>query len=1481
MSSPIEEKIVKMSLDNSGFLIKVSQTLLALTGLENKLAAPKNAKFGNSIESVRSLQSAVSSFHTDEMANGIERIAGRFSTLGVIATTVLANITNKVVNTGANMIRGLTIEPIMGGYSMYENKLKSIQVILANTQGKSNLGDVTKSLGELNDYASKTIYSFQDMTTNMGTFTAAGVDLNTAKTAIEGIGNLAAASGSSTQQASMAMYQLSQAIASGKVGLQDWNSVVNAGMGGKKFQTALEESAASMGHARDMTKSFRDSLQDGWLTTEVLMQTLTKFSTDKAMLKAATQAKTFSDVMSTTKETIQTEWGSLWEMIFGNFEQAPKLWTGVAESITGVVADIFIPAIKTMDTLMNTLGGRKIVLEGLGNAFKALGQVTGTIKDGFREIFPAASAKQLLEMVTNFREFSKSMLLSKDALENLKNTFAGVFAAIDIVRKVVVILAKAFLSLIPGNLGTGIFGITGELGSMIVNLDKSIGSGKGFINIFKHIGNILGSVIDVLSNFGKGIGIAAKAFGEFASGLISQVQPALKTIFDGLGKVAGHLTLGTLFGAGGIVALLKGAKSFKKVGDSVSGFFDAFKNLLHGAKAGSEALELIKGALNDLTATVNVIQLAGIAASVMALAIAIKLLSGIKASDISKGLMALAVAMAFLVKAMKILGGMNLNSLKVIGVSVALILLSAALLEIAAALKIMSSIPFKSMEVALLGLAGSLAILVGALKVMTKKINPFKVIGVSVALVILAGALLEIAAALKIMSSIPFEGMEVALLGLAASLTILVGALKVMSKNSRGSIRAAIALGILAGALLVLSVSLKMLSSIKIDDMGVALLGLAGALVIMVGSMTVFNKLSGPMLKNASALLIMSVALLAISAALTVLSSIPLANLGVGLLGLAGVMTILVAAIALMGKTSGGALTGAAAMAIMAGSIVILSVSLTMLSGIPLKSLGVALLGISVGIAAMVIPLLLLNAAGPGVIISAAAMVLMASAITILSTALAALSAVPFAALMGSVLAISTVLVVITAASIAVGATGVGGLALLGFAAVLGSIGLAAAGVGMALAAFAAVLTLLSTLTVGQVNNITKSFTELLQGLITNIPLMIQAATEFIMGMVNALVANIPALANAGLQMILGLLTAINNNIYQITSVAIQIIVNFANAISDNMPTLVQAGFNLMVQFINSMADTIRSNGPELINAVLNIVESILEVVVEALVAVVNVLFGWIPGVKGATKNIGSNATEALRGAFKAGEVGKEKGGEFGGGVGSKNGDARSKGKGLGNAAKGGAESIKLNSAGSFAGQGFLTGLASTAKAIWDKASSIADGVLKHMKRALNEHSPSKETQQIGIFAGMGLANGIDAQTSNVAGSATNLANAITNALASSDATPTITPIMDLSNINASDVTKNLPVDVTGAYSATNTNEQLIKIDSSTLEKKLDALLGDDRMDVIGDKIATAVNDGETYFVMDSTTMAKLVKGPLDNLVGNSIELERRGVTSL
>ena len=261
---PVDEKIVKMQLENADFENKAKQSLGTLLKLNKGIS---------NVPGVSGLIGAV------------ESISNRFSTMGIIGMTALQNITNKAINAGQRMTKALTMAPMMDGFREYELKMGSIQTILANTSHKgTTLTQVTDVLEDLNEYSDKTIYNFAEMTKNIGTFTAAGVDLKPASEAIKGIANLAAVSGSNSQQASTAMYRLSQAMAAGTVKLQDWNSVVNAGMGGKVFQNALIETAKAHGTNVDaMIKkngSFRESLQEGWITTKVLTETLQKFTGD-------------------------------------------------------------------------------------------------------------------------------------------------------------------------------------------------------------------------------------------------------------------------------------------------------------------------------------------------------------------------------------------------------------------------------------------------------------------------------------------------------------------------------------------------------------------------------------------------------------------------------------------------------------------------------------------------------------------------------------------------------------------------------------------------------------------------------------------------------------------------------------------------------------------------------------------------------------------------------------------------------------------------------------------------------------------------------------------------------------------------------------------------------------------------------------------------------------------------------------------------
>lgn len=361
MSNTIEQKVVEMRFDNKQFEKNVQTSMSTIDKLKQKL------NFKGATKGLENIGNAASKVNMSGMGAAVDAMQAKFSTLEIVGITALANITNSAVNAGKRIASELTIAPVMTGFQEYETQMNAIQTILANTQSKgSTLQDVSAALDELNKYADQTIYNFTEMTRNIGTFTAAGVDLDKSVTSIKGIANLAAVSGSSSQQASTAMYQLSQALAAGKVQLMDWNSVVNAGMGGELFQNALKRTATQMGYNVDAMiekyGSFRESLTRGeWLTADVLTETLTQLSgayteadliaqgyteaqakeiTELAQtaVDAATKVKTFSQLWDTAKEAAQSGWAQTWKLIFGDFEEAKNFFTG----ISGMINDFIV-----------------------------------------------------------------------------------------------------------------------------------------------------------------------------------------------------------------------------------------------------------------------------------------------------------------------------------------------------------------------------------------------------------------------------------------------------------------------------------------------------------------------------------------------------------------------------------------------------------------------------------------------------------------------------------------------------------------------------------------------------------------------------------------------------------------------------------------------------------------------------------------------------------------------------------------------------------------------------------------------------------------------------------------------------------------------------------------------------------------------------------------------------------------------------------
>lgn len=349
MSTTIDERVVEMRFDNKHFENNVSTTMSTLDKLKQKL------NLSGASKGLENVSASARKVDLSPVSRSAETVGLKFNAMYTIADQALRNITNSAMSYGKKMISALTIDPVKTGFQEYELKMNSVQTIMASTG--ETIDTVNKYLEELNKYSDMTIYSFSDMTSNIGKFTNAGVKLEDAVAAIKGISNEAALSGANANEASRAMYNFSQALSAGYVKLIDWKSIENANMATMGFKeelikTALElgtvtEAADGMyktltGKSFNATKNFNDVLQEQWMTSEVLIETLKKYADAESEIgskatEAATKVKTFTQLWDTLKEAAQSGWAKSWELLIGNLEQAKELLTSISKVVGGFI----------------------------------------------------------------------------------------------------------------------------------------------------------------------------------------------------------------------------------------------------------------------------------------------------------------------------------------------------------------------------------------------------------------------------------------------------------------------------------------------------------------------------------------------------------------------------------------------------------------------------------------------------------------------------------------------------------------------------------------------------------------------------------------------------------------------------------------------------------------------------------------------------------------------------------------------------------------------------------------------------------------------------------------------------------------------------------------------------------------------------------------------------------------------------------------
>lgn len=1256
MSQTIDKKIVEMAFENDKFEKNVATSMSTLDKLKSSL------KFDKTVDAFSGLTNATRGLNLSSLLDGLTAAQTGFLTLAAVGIAQLNRIVSAAVDAGVRIAKALTVDPIKAGLDEYETKLNSVQTILANTQKEGTTLDiVTNALNELNEYADKTIYNFREMTRNVGTFTAAGVKLQTSVDAIKGIANLAAISGSNAQQASTAMYQLSQALSTGTVKLMDWNSVVNAGMGGQVFQEAIKETARVHGVAVDQMieeeGSFRDSLQRGWFTSAILTETLAKFTGDlnadqlrtmgyteeqiASIIKmgqtasdAATKVKTFTQLYDTLKEAAQSGWAQTWEIIIGDFEEAKSFLTELND-IFGAMIGSSADARNTLLQGWKDLGGRDLLLESVRNMLEAIMSFVGPISEAMREIFPPITVKQLLALTEGLKEFTKGLKLTENGANTLKRIFKGVFALLDIVWYAITSLTKAIFGLSVELVPTAqtLINFIARIADFIVNLRDAIRNADGFGEVIEIIKRVLLSgisafkkffeiVIEGMKNF-KGINL--DGFTNFIDKLKSKFKP-LAAIGKTFMKVINFLKLALQKIAPIAIRLAEIVSSsvssfMDKVTESLgkfeperiitlinggllSGILLAIKKFVSkgsGLFDGvTDILDSVKGSLEAWQDSLKADTLIKIAAALGIMALSILLLATIDKDKLSGALLAMTAMFVQLGVSLAAFEKISstANPVQMSTMAIGLLAISSAMLIMALAVRTLGTMDSQELVKGMIAIVSMIGVLSLSAKTLSK--NSGNMITGALALIVFSFAIRSLSKAVLTLGSMDIEDLTKGLVGVGILITEL--ALFMKSMNLGGlALTNVLGIIVLAGAIAVLVKSVVQLSEINGEALFKALTAIGVILAEL--SLFVYATAGGTtLLLTAAGIAVISVAMLTLTKSMESLAGLSWEQIAIGLTAMAGALVLIGAASYLMPPTM---IAQAAGLIVMGAALVVIADALKKMGSMNSEELGASLIVLGGSLLILTIALNAMTSALPG----AAALFVAALGLMALAPALKILGSMSWDEIGRGLVALAATLLILGAAG-ALMTPVIPTLLGLGGAMLLVGAGMALAGVG--LLAFSAGLAALAVSGAAGAS----ALVIVISSIVGLIPMLVATLGRAILAIVDVLVEGAPKLLEGIVLLLNILLDGLIEIVPKIVEVVVLLIEKLVTALAEKMPVIVQAGYDILKGFLSGVRDNIG----EVATISISVINAYLDAVASKIPDLVdsgwNLIISWVDGMK-------------------------------------------------------------------------------------------------------------------------------------------------------------------------------------------------------------------------------------------------------------------------
>lgn len=1261
MSRTVDKRIVQMEFDNSRFERNVKTTRESLGKLKKSLKFDdSNNSFDKISDGFNKINESAKKTNFANVQRGIDQLSVKFSALQVVGVTALMNITNQAIATGMKITNALTIDPVRTGFSEYETKINSIQTILANTQSKgTTLTQVNKALDELNLYADKTIYNFQEMTRNIGTFTAAGIELDTAVSGIKGIANLAAVSGSTSQQASMAMYQLSQALASGTVKLMDWNSVVNAGMGGQVFQDSLKETARVHGIAIDdiikKEGSFRESLSQGWLTSQILTETLAKFTGDlneeqlrsmgytdeqikkiiklgKTANEAATKVKTFTQLWDTLREAAQSGWGETWSIIIGDFEEARTLLTSISDTLGGFISNFSNSLNSTLSGALST-GWKQLLKAGISDeeGFKEMSikvakehgvNIDSIIKKhgSFNESLKSGWLKSdivkesLQKMIDKTKGMSDEQLKSigytrqqVTAMESLNQKIQnGSINIDDYVKKISRISGRENLIIAAKNAFGGLFSIIKSIASAYREVFPKITSDRlyditvkirEFSEHLKISGEALSRVKQTFTGFFHIIHAGFVIVSMFVKATFSIVGSILKfasSIFYGTAAISKHLAA--------MDEYITKSKKLSSVFELITSIFGELLNKLSniipaivktGSKVSDVVIDIFKSIFKyiselDFSEKIRVFDFGVFSLLIVG---ALKLLKDfrLKLKNVTNS------ATSFLSGFDKIFSGIKgvldgtrecLSKYQKEIQAKTLKEIAKAILLLAVALVLISTINPKKLAMALAAISGLFIELMYAIKLFSKNIGSVKHVASLVFMMQgLSASVLILSIALKTISSIKPKRLAASLAAIAGLMTVMVFAIEHLSKNSKKMKPAISGIIAVAFSVKILAGALKSLSDINPKKMASGLIGVS-VLLAAIGLFINNIKYQKGSVRAALSIIMIAASLKILASVCSDFANISKNGLVKSIIAIGAVLLELTVIMGIA-KHLGGGIGSASAILIMAISLKVLSSVLKTIGDMKASKVSLAIKVIAIALAELAIGLHLMR----GTLGGSLALIVATNSLLVLALALGAIGSLKISTIVKSLVTIGAAMLTISAISVAL----LPAAAAIGiFGAVLGVFGLAMITVGLGMSAIGVGLAALSAgiASISGLKNVVLEFTK-----------------EFFGSIVEVLTENLPNVVDALAEAIMRILRALKKYGPEIVEVILDLIINLIVVLTKKIPRIINVLFDFFAALFNSIAKVIKRANPEKLKSLVTSIG-----IIAAIMAGLSFMVGLIPG---------------------------------------------------------------------------------------------------------------------------------------------------------------------------------------------------------------------------------------------------------------------------